>query len=75
MLSTINNRWLLSTINSRWALSIISNRWPLSIISKCKVEAIALHPRNNRKARKSQTNTDEEIKNAEGKVERAGRAT
>ncbi len=43
-------------------LSIINSRWPLSIISKCKAEAIALHPRDNRKARKSQITTDEKTK-------------
>ena len=49
-------------------LSIISSRWAGSIISKCKAEAIALHPRDNRKARKSQTTPDEKIKKDEGKI-------
>src|ERR1700750_2997137 len=68
MFTIINSRWPLNTINSRWAFSVISKC--------CKAEAIALHRRrDNRKARKSQTNADEEIKKAEGKMERARRAT
>ena len=69
MLSIINSRWPLSItssrwvrciINSKWAGSISSRKWPPSTIRKCKVEVIALRlrPRDNRKARKSQTNPD-----------------
>ncbi len=86
MLSITNSRWPLSItsskwvhciINSKWAGSITSSKWLPSTIRKCKVEVIALRlrPRDNRKARKSQTNPDEKIKKAEGKMERAGRAT
>ena len=79
MLSIINSRWPLSItsskwvrciINSKWAGSISSRKWPPSTIRKCKVEVIALRlrPRDNRKARKSQTNPDEKIKKHKGKI-------
>ena len=75
MLSITNSRWPLSItsskwvrciINSKWAGSITSSKWPPSTIRKCKVEVIALRlrPRDNRKARKSQTNP--EIEKDEG---------
>ena len=58
-LSITSNKWVRCIINSRWAGSISSRKWLLSTIRKCKAEEIApLHPRDNRKARKSQTTPD-----------------
>ena len=53
---------MCSIINSKWPLSTINSRWALSIISKCKAEAIALHPRDNHKVRKRKANTDGKLR-------------
>ena len=68
MLSSINSRWPLSVINNRWPLSIINSKWAGSISSRKKWAdsirkqeagiALRLRPRDNHKARKSQTNPD-----------------
>src|SRR6476646_3870212 len=65
---------MLSIINSRWAGSISSRKWPPSTIRKCKVEvnALRLRPRDNRKARKSQTNPDARNRELHGVAVAAG---